>query len=241
MGYIGSALTFWQRMLFANTWLFGGLLKKQLAKSGIMNASIRTTTAPTIISAGVKDNVLPGKAEAVVNFRILPGDDLRSVFQMVQERVNDERVQLTPYEGDVLEGEAGWNPTPVADTESPYFLRLTRLIRETYPDSITAPYLVTGGTDARHYAPLTDNALRFVPMLMEKGDLQRMHGVDERLSLENCAKMVGFYIAYIEEIANLPAEVDAMDDMEQPSEEQDFKEDELIANDIEDELSETID
>ena len=85
MSYLGSALPFTKRMLFANTWLFGGLLKKELVKSPIMNASMRTTTAPTIINAGNKDNVLPSKAEAVVNFRILPGDDLRSVYEMVLE------------------------------------------------------------------------------------------------------------------------------------------------------------
>ncbi len=61
MSYLGSVLPFFQRMLFANTWLFGGILKKELGKSNLMNASIRTTTAPTIINAGNKDNVLPAR------------------------------------------------------------------------------------------------------------------------------------------------------------------------------------
>jgi carboxypeptidase PM20D1 len=212
MGYLGSALPFFQRMLFANTWLFGGLLKKKLAKSHLLNASMRTTTAPTIIHAGVKDNVLPGKAEAVVNFRILPGDDLRSVYEMVLARINDQRVEVTPYQGDTLEGKSGWDPSPVADTGSPYFLRLTRLIREVYPGAMTAPYLVLGGTDARHYASVTQNAFRFSPMQITSDDLKRMHGVDERLSIENCAKMVGFYMAYIEEMANLPSDVDSAEE-----------------------------
>jgi len=207
MGYVGSALPFFQRFLFANAWLFAGLLKKKLAKSKLLNASMRTTTAPTIFHAGVKDNVLPGKAEAVVNLRIFPGDDLASVYEMVLERIHDERVHVTPYEGDVL-GDAGWNPSPVADTESPYFLRLTQLIKESYPGALVAPYLVLGATDARHYGPLTINALRFTPVLMEDGDLGRVHGLNERLSIENCAKMVGFYIAYIQQLADLPKEVD---------------------------------
>jgi len=240
MGYVGSALPFFTRLLFANTWLFGSVIKKRLAKSPLLNATMRTTTAPTIINAGGKDNVLPAKAEAVVNFRILPGDDLISVFRMVQERIDDDRVSVLPYKGEVLEGEAGWNPTPVADTESPYFLRLTRLIKEAFPGSLAAPYLVSGATDARHYAPLTDNALRFAPIMWDKGDLQRMHGVDERLSVENCEKMVGFYIAYIQEIANLPAEVDAMDDEEEPSADQENDENDLVPDDFEDDLSETI-
>ncbi len=241
MGYIGSALPFGQRLMFANTWLFGGLLKKKLAGAGILNASIRTTTAPTIINGGVKDNVLPSKAEAVVNFRILPGDDIQSVYRMVQERIADERVKLLPYKGEVLEGEAGWNPTSVADTDSPYFIRLSRLIKEVYPDTLTVPYLVTGATDARHYTSLTDNVLRFAPMQMTNGDLMRMHGIDERLSLENCSNMVKFCIGYIEEIANLPAEVDTMDAGDEPVFEEEINEDDLIPDDFEDEISETID
>jgi len=215
MSYLGSVLPFTQRMMFANTWLFGGMLKKQLVKSNLLNATIRTTTAPTIIEAGVKDNVLPARAEAIVNFRILPGDDLRSVYEMVLARVQDERVKVTPFEGDTLEGDSGWDPSPVADTDSAYFLRLSRLIKETFSDVLVSPYLVLGGTDARHYAPVTNNALRFMPVILDKADLQRMHAVNERLSVENCATLVGFYIAYIQEMANLPGEIDELSEVEQ--------------------------
>ncbi len=212
MGYLGSALPFTQRMLYANTWLFSGILKKMLAKSDMLNASIRTTTAPTIIKAGVKDNVLPGRAEAVVNFRILPGDDLRSVYEMVLEKINDERVKVSPLEGDTLEGESGWDPTPVADTESAYFLKLSQLIRQAFPDALVSPYLMPGATDARRYAPVTDNALRFSPVEISREELSRMHGVDERLSIENCGKMVSFYIAYIQELSSMPEKADQVSD-----------------------------
>jgi len=210
MSYLGSALPFSQRVKFANTWLYGSRLKKQLSKSKLLNASIRTTTAPTIINAGMKDNVLPARAEAVVNFRLLPGDDLRSVYEMVLERIADERVAVTPLEGDTLEGPSGWEPSPVADVESPYFLWLSRLVREAFPEALAAPFLVLGGTDARHYASVTDNAFRFMPVQIEKADLESVHAVNERLSIENCARMVGFFIAYIEEMATLPAGVDAL-------------------------------
>jgi carboxypeptidase PM20D1 len=237
MSYLGSALPFFQRMLFANTWLFGGLLKKKLPESNVMNASIRTTTAPTIFNAGVKDNVLPGKAEAVVNFRLLPGDDLRSVYELILAIIDDERVKVSPLEGETLEGNSGWDPSPVADTESPYFLRLSRLIKEAYPGSMVAPYLVLGGTDARHYTLVTKNTLRFTPVKIEKDDLQRIHGVDERLSIENCSTMVGFYIAYIEEISSLPAEIDTI---EVEDEEEDLPEETEVEADVilEEELEE---
>lgn len=228
MSYLGSALPFWQRMLFANTWLFSGILKKQLAKANMLNATIRTTTAPTIIEAGMKDNVLPAKAEAVVNFRILPGDDLRSVYEMVLERIADDRVSVTPYQGDTLEGESGWDPSPVADTDSAYYLRLARLAKEDFPDALVAPYLVLGGTDARRYGIITDNALRFTPVMMSKEDVGSVHGVNEKLSLDECSRMVGFYIAYIKELGNLSGEVDVEPEVEAEFEIEEPDDDEIL-------------
>lgn len=211
MSYLGSGLPFVQRMMFANTWLFGGLLKKKLAESNTLNATIRTTTAPTIFNAGMKDNILPAKAEAVVNFRILPGDDLRSVYEQVLALIEDERVAVTPYQGETLEGESGWDPSPVADVDSPYYLRLARLAKEAFPEALISPYLVLGGTDARHYANVTRNALRFTPVLMSKEEMNSMHAVNERIRVAECSRMVGFYIAYIQEMSNLPGEVDEME------------------------------
>ena len=60
--------------LLSNLWLFAPLVQRELAKSAGTNAMLRTTTALTIVHAGNKDNVLPGRAEATVNFRLLPGD-----------------------------------------------------------------------------------------------------------------------------------------------------------------------
>jgi len=82
------------------------------------------------------------------------------------------------------------------------------LIKGVFPGSLVAPYLVLGGTDARHYASVTENAFRFTPVEIDKQDLKSVHGVNERLSFENCSKMVGYYIAYIQELSSLPAEVD---------------------------------
>jgi len=230
MSYLGSVLPFTQRMLFANSWLFGGILKKQLSKSNMMNASIRTTTAPTIINAGVKDNILPGRAEAVVNFRILPGDDLRSVYEMVLERINDERVEVSPLEGETLEGESGWDPTPVADTESPYFLKLSQLVQQAYPEALVSPYLVFGSADARRYGSITENALRFYPVKLSREEMKSIHGVNERISIDNCGRMVSFYIAYIQELSGMPEEADQVSETVVEVEEEGVAEDLVLSS-----------
>ncbi|MCJ7693937.1 MAG: M20 family peptidase [Anaerolineaceae bacterium] len=203
MSYLGKELSFTQRMAFANTWLFGGMLKRKLAQANTTNAMMRTTTAPTIFNAGDTDNVLPVDAEAVVNFRILPGDTLRDVYEKVVAVIDDEQVEVKPLKAETLESDYGWDPTPVADTEAEPFITLKNLIEAAFPGVLAAPYLVLGGTDARHYRNICQNAFRFSPVFLNKEELKSVHGVNERLSIENCGRMVAFYMAYIEKMDRL--------------------------------------
>ncbi|MCG8684554.1 MAG: M20/M25/M40 family metallo-hydrolase, partial [Desulfobacterales bacterium] len=92
---IGPDLPFVQKALFANQWLFKGLIIGQLSKKNTTNAMIRTTTAPTIMTGGVKENVLPSKAHALVNFRILPGDTVSDVVTHAKNVIDDPNVQIT--------------------------------------------------------------------------------------------------------------------------------------------------
>jgi carboxypeptidase PM20D1 len=204
---LASELPFAMRMLFANLWLFGGVVKRRLAAVPNTNALIRTTTAPTIFHAGVKDNILPRQASAVINFRLLPGDTIDTVTEHVRKVIADDQVQLHGFRAAVQAGGAeapdalvaigGWEASPVTDTRGAAFMTLTRTIREVYPEVVVAPYLVGGGTDARYFAPICDQIMRFSPVRLAVTDLGRMHGVNERLSLKNCGDMVRFYHRWI--------------------------------------------
>src|SRR6266545_1539268 len=79
--YIGPEMPFGPRLVMANRWLLGGILAAQFGATPYGNAMLRTTTAPTVLQAGVKENVLPSSARALVNFRILPGDSVGSVLE----------------------------------------------------------------------------------------------------------------------------------------------------------------
>ena len=65
-----------------------------------------------------------------------------------------------------------------------------------------APYLVVGGTDSRHYASLTRNVYRFLPVLADPPDLRRFHGTDERVSVDNYAQVIQFYGQFIRGFAS---------------------------------------
>jgi carboxypeptidase PM20D1 len=75
------------RVALSNLWLFGPVVQKQLEGASSTNAMLRTTTALTIVNAGNKENVLPGRAEATVNFRLLPGDTQEGVLEHMHSKV----------------------------------------------------------------------------------------------------------------------------------------------------------
>jgi carboxypeptidase PM20D1 len=155
---------------------------------------VRTTTALTIFNAGDKDNVLPGHAEAMVNFRLLPGDTQASVTEHVRQTIGNERITIKPFP-------ANADPPPVTGTASPAYRMLNRTIREIFPDAIVAPGLMVGATDSRHYVGVTDKIFRFSPVRANGEDLKRFHGTNERLSIEGYADMIRFYRRLLENAA----------------------------------------
>jgi carboxypeptidase PM20D1 len=184
--YLAPEMPFGPRLLLANLWLFGPLLERQAATDPAGNARVRTTTAATIFQAGVKENVLPHQARAVVNFRILQGDTIRSVLQHVRDTVGPGiQVQAT--------GSANGEPSPESDVRAPEFGLIQRTLAQVLPKVLIAPNLLSGATDSKHYRSLSPNVYRFVPMRMKPEDLKRLHGTNERVGIENYGEIVRFY------------------------------------------------
>lgn len=184
---LGAFLPFMQRLALANLWLFGGLVRKQLAASPTTNAMIRTTQAVTMMQGGVKDNVLPAQARALVNCRILPGDTREMVVEHIRKAVNDEAIQISVAE------DTAWEPSPVSSTDSLIYQNLVRTIREVYPDAVVAPYLVMMATDSRHYVKICPNVYRFSPYTVNQELLNSIHGINERIAVDDLVRMVQFY------------------------------------------------
>ena len=174
------------RTAIANRWLTEPLIRRQLIANPRTAAALRTTTAPTIIQAGTKDNVLPQSARAVVNHRILPGDTIDSVLAHDRAAIDDAKVTVRAIAG-------GHEPSRPASTASPDFQQLSAVIRATYPYAPIAPGLVLGATDGRFYESVARTTLRFTPMTMRVDDLARFHGNDERIAIKDFARAIGFY------------------------------------------------
>ena len=192
---IGPQLPVIERALFANLWLTAPLVLSRLAESPGTNAMVRTTTAPTIFQAGTKDNVLPSHARAVVNFRILPGDTIADVVEHVRRTVDDSRVEVRTV------GRFSAEPSAVSSTDSESFRILERTIRSVAPDAIVAPYLVVVVTDARYYSALSRTVFRFLPLRLTERDLERMHGIDERIGIREYESAIRTYRQLVIEAA----------------------------------------
>lgn len=191
---VAPEMSGFNRVVLSNLWLFKPLLLREFEKSGPSEANVRTTTALTIFNAGDKDNVLPGYAEATVNFRLLPGDTQASVAEHVRRIIDNDRISIAPFPGNT-------DPPPVTRTDNDAYRALNRTIREVFPDVVVTPGLMVGATDSRNYADVTDNIFRFQPVRTTGEDLKRVHGTNERLSVANYGDMIRFYRRLVENVA----------------------------------------
>jgi carboxypeptidase PM20D1 len=197
LGTLGPEMGFGNRLVFRNLWLLGGVVRRKLEAGHSTNASIRTTTAVTMFDGGVRENVLPQSARAVVNFRIFPGETAQDVLRHVEEVVGDPEVKVRPLGG------IGGDPPPVSTTDSDGWRTLTRTVRQAFPDAVVAPGMSVGATDARAYSGLSDSVYRFSPIRLHKdtGDTGRLHGTNERVSVDSYAEVVRFYGQLITNVA----------------------------------------
>lgn len=189
------------RVALSNLWLFGPVVQKQLESAASTNAVLRTTTALTIVNAGNKENVLPGNAEATVNFRLLPGDTKAQVIERTRALVADA-TKSDKFELYALPGAT--EASKIAPTDSPQYALINRTIREVFPGTLVAPGLMIGATDSIHYGDISDHVFKFSPVRARSEDLPRFHGTNERIAVANYAEMIRFYHRLLTQGAKAP-------------------------------------
>jgi carboxypeptidase PM20D1 len=191
--HLAGAASFPARVVLRNRWLFGPALRAGLRREPAQAALLHTTTAPTILRAGIKDNVLPSEARAVVNFRLLPGDTVESVTAHVRAAVGDDAIELRAL--------TAREASPAADPGSEAYRAVARTIREVFAGTLVAPALVLGGTDSKHYVRVAEQSFRFVPIRLAPDDLERIHGTDERVAIDDYLGVVRFFAQLVRNAA----------------------------------------
>jgi carboxypeptidase PM20D1 len=182
---IGAYAPFMSRLIMGNLWLFSPLVKKTMLADQNQAPGIHTTTAATMASASPKANILPTRAEAVINFRILPGETVDTVKDRVVHLIDDDRVQVTD--------EYANNPSPVSPTDSRGYRMIASTIRGFDENVLVAPYLVRGGTDSRYYYAVSPNVYRFLMARVNPETMHYVHGIDEHVPIEDFLQAIRFY------------------------------------------------
>ena len=192
-------MSFLPRLALSNLWLTEPAIVRAMQGNPYSAAMIHTTTSPTMLSAGVKDNVLPPEASAVVNFRILPGETVATVKERVRKVIADSQIVVEPIDS------VGVDPSPISDVNSGAYQVIASAIRSMTPGAQVPviPYLVMGGTDAKYWGKHSDRAFRFLAIPMIEGDQARVHGVNERVSVAGYTTSVNFFATLLRSLKDL--------------------------------------
>jgi carboxypeptidase PM20D1 len=166
-----------ERFVFANLWLTGGLVAGRMSEDPMTNSFVRTTTALTMFNAGVKENVVPQRAEAKVNFRLLPGDTPETVVSRITALVDDPEIQISYDE---------WEQVPgVSDYPGGGYAVIAEAVNVVYPEALVVPSLLVAITDTRHYIDLTDNQYRFQGVMVDSSQASSIHGTNEYVDVQS--------------------------------------------------------
>lgn len=149
-----------------------------ISQDPLLHAIMRTTIAPVIINGGFRGNVIPGSAEANVNFRTIPGTTAEDLIAMVKKIVNDPRIEVTAGRSTA----AGTKDSP---TDTALYNALVASANKLWPGAPVTPYLFQAGTDAGAWRSRGVPVYGIYPYPISNEDLRRMHGNDERVQIKS--------------------------------------------------------
>ncbi|MCK7506491.1 MAG: M20/M25/M40 family metallo-hydrolase [Desulfobacterales bacterium] len=176
------------RLLFRSPGLSAFALIRAFSAAPTTNALVRTTQAATMLSGSDKENVLPDRARAVINVRILPGQTVAGVLARMASIVARDGVTVRQaHEGLAVE------PLPESPTDHEGYRAVRAALEAAHPEAAVVPFLFSAGTDSKHYADIVQAICRIAPIRQTSRDLAGVHGPDERISVENVRRCALFY------------------------------------------------
>ncbi|MBR6323004.1 MAG: M20/M25/M40 family metallo-hydrolase [Lachnospiraceae bacterium] len=184
---------FWMRLLFGNLWLFKPLLTALMPSISTQAAALlRTTVAPTMQSGSDGCNVLPQEASVTLNLRYIPHQNMEESNEAIRELA-----AKYDLETELIDAYPACEPV---NTESEAFGLVREVIAEVFPGLPVIPYVMTGGTDARHYQRICDACIRFSPVVYGPDQMKGMHGLNEYLDTYSLPTAVDYYKALIRKV-----------------------------------------
>ncbi|HEY3740491.1 MAG TPA: M20/M25/M40 family metallo-hydrolase [Bryobacteraceae bacterium] len=163
---------------------------REISKDPLLHAIIHNTIAPVLMQAGFRGNVIPGSAEATLNFRMVPGTNIADLIGEMQRVINDPRVEITQAVNALggnrsLEALERMRQTPPSMIATDLYSVLASESKSVYPEAAVTPYLFQAGTDSMAWRSRGVPVYGIYPYPIDAEDLSRMHGNDERVSIES--------------------------------------------------------
>ncbi len=162
------------------------------ALGGEAAAMVRTTIAPTRLTGGSANNVLPSQASATVNLRLALGETVESAVETLRRRIGDDEITI-----EILEGN---DASPESPSVGPQFDLITEAVRSSHPEAITVPYVTMAATDSRYFHKYFPATYRFAPLMMNAQQRAAIHGIDERVAISELERGTLFHRTLIERL-----------------------------------------
>jgi acetylornithine deacetylase/succinyl-diaminopimelate desuccinylase-like protein len=162
--------------------------------SPLWNAMLRDTVTPTVLTAGVANNVIPSEARANLNVRLLPGDNLETVVRDLTKLVDDPQVKLEVKPN-------GGLAAPPSSLESDFYAVISKVASQEFSGATVLPFQSTWATDSSQLRLHNVQAYGLVPFPLAEEDVKRMHGDDERIPLAAFNKGVDVLVRIVAEFA----------------------------------------
>ncbi|NLB47355.1 MAG: M20/M25/M40 family metallo-hydrolase [Microbacteriaceae bacterium] len=153
-------------------------------------AMVRTTIAPTRLDGGTANNVLASQASATVNLRLALGETVQSTVDTLRRRIADPDITI-----EVLEGN---DASPESPSDAPQFALIADAVHASHPAAITVPYVTMAATDSRYFHRYCAHTYRFAPLMMSAELRATIHGIDERVAIDELHRGELFHRALIE-------------------------------------------
>jgi acetylornithine deacetylase/succinyl-diaminopimelate desuccinylase-like protein len=149
-----------------------------LGKDPLMHSLVRNTIAATIINGGFRVNVIPGSAEATLNLRMIPGQDPATLVETLRKIVNDPTIAFE------LSGST-YEAAKSSPTNTDLYRALEHAAKATWPGVEVTPYVFQAGTDATAWRSRGVPVYGIYPYPIDDDELSRMHGNNEKVSVES--------------------------------------------------------
>lgn len=186
---VGRECTYPVRLITCNIPLLRPLILEIAKQIPFGACFVRTTTAVTMAQGSPAANVLPQRASATVNFRAMPGTTKQDLVDHIRKVVKNDNLEIN-----VLNSKEASKFSP---TDSRAFKIIGDICKSLEPNSIIAPYLVMGGTDAYNYEPICENIYRYAPFRVSTELLRCTHGTNERVPVSCLETALIFFKNYI--------------------------------------------